>query len=99
MTKNLTPVTLSILGKEYRIACSEDERQSLLNAAQLLDQQMRKIHDTGKVSGNDRIAVLAALNLAHDLTQTKANDHSGSLDITDRLVNLRHKIESVLENA
>lgn len=99
MTKNLTPVTLSILGKEYRIACSEDERQSLLNAAQLLDQQMRKIHDTGKVSGNDRIAVLAALNLAHDLSQTKANDHSGSLDITDRLVNLRHKIESVLENA
>lgn len=99
MTKNLTPVTLSILGKEYRIACSEDERQSLLNAAQLLDQQMRKIHDTGKVSGNDRIAVLAALNLAHDLSQTKASDRSGSLDITDRLVNLRHKIESVLENA
>ena len=96
MTKALHPVTLYILGKEYRIACSENERETLLQTAQLLDQQMRKIHDTGKVSGNDRIAVLAALNITHDLSQ---NSQSNQLiDLTERLVVMQHKIESVLEN-
>ena len=96
MSKPLQPVTLNIHGKEYRIACADNERDTLLQAAQLLDQQMRKIHETGKVSGSDRIAVMAALNIAHDLSQTNSADEA--IDFTDRLVNLRHKIESVLDN-
>jgi cell division protein ZapA len=96
MSKPLQPVTLNIHGKEYRIACADNERDKLLQAAQLLDQQMRKIHETGKVSGSDRIAVLAALNIAHDLSQD--NSANEVIDFTDRLVNLRHKIESVLDN-
>ena len=96
MSKPLQPVTLNIHGKEYRIACADNERDKLLQAAQLLDQQMRKIHETGKVSGSDRIAVMAALNIAHDLSQTNSPDEA--IDFTDRLVNLRHKIESVLDN-
>ena len=96
MSKNLQPVTLNIHGKEYRIACDDNERDTLLQAAQLLDQQMRKIHETGKVSGSDRIAVMAALNIAHDLRHQNSADEA--IDFTDRLVNLRHKIESVLDN-
>ena len=96
MSKPLQPVILNIHGKEYRIACAENERDTLLHAAQLLDQQMRKIHETGKVSGSDRIAVMAALNIAHDLSQNNSPDEA--IDFTDRLVNLRHKIESVLDN-
>ena len=96
MSKPLQPVTLNIHGKEYRIACADNERDTLLQAAQLLDLQMRKIHETGKVSGSDRIAVMAALNIAHDLSQNNPPDES--VDFTDRLVNLRHKIESVLDN-
>lgn len=96
MSKPLQPVTLNIHGKEYRIACADNERDTLLQAAQLLDQQMRKIHETGKVSGNDRIAVMAALNIAHDLNHQNSPDEA--VDFTDRLVNLRHKIESVLDN-
>ena len=96
MSKNLQPVTLNIHGKEYRIACDDNERDTLLQAAQLLDQQMRKIHETGKVSGSDRIAVMAALNIAHDLRHQHSADEA--IDFTDRLVNLRHKIESVLDN-
>lgn len=96
MNKPLQPVNLTIHGKEYRIACADNERDSLVRAAQLIDQQMRQIHETGKVSGNDKIAVMAALNIAHELNQNSAD--APVLDFTDRLVNLRHKIESVLDN-
>jgi cell division protein ZapA len=87
------------MGKEYRIACSADEREALINSAQMLDQQMRKVHETGKVAGADRIAVLAALNLTHELSQNTTSSNSQDItNFSDRLVNLRSKIENVLEN-
>jgi cell division protein ZapA len=60
---------------------------------------MRKIRDTGKVSSTDRIAVLAALNLAHDLVAANKTGNNGSGDICARLADLRNKIENVLENS
>lgn len=98
MSKPVQPVSLNILGKEYKIACAPDEREALLNSAQQLDKQMRKIRDTGKVAGADRIAVLAALNLAHDLSASAAKTDPSVPDISARLADLRHKIENVLEN-
>ncbi len=61
----------SILGRDYRIACQESERAELVEAVALLDGRMREIRDTGKVAGVDRIAVMAALNLAHDLLRER----------------------------
>ncbi len=98
MSKSLYPVSLNILGKEYKIACAPEEQEALINSAQQLDRQMRKIRDTGKVAGADRIAVLAALNLAHDLSTSTAKGGSLSLDISTRLSDMCHKIENVLEN-
>jgi cell division protein ZapA len=57
---------VAILGREYRIACAAGERDALLQAVALLDSRMREIRDSGKVSGIDRIAVMAALNIAND---------------------------------
>ena len=94
----LHPVSIKILGKDYRVACSEDEQETLLRSAQELDEQMRKIRDSGTVIGTDRIAVMAALNLTHELRQTQNNDSSPGSGISGRLANLRHKIENVLEN-
>lgn len=68
MSKPVETVSLNILGKEYKIACPKGEQQALINSGTLLDKQMRKIRDTGKVSGADRIAVLAALNLSNDFS-------------------------------
>ncbi|WP_445367967.1 cell division protein ZapA [Methylomonas sp. BW4-1] len=99
MSKTVQPVSLNILDKEYKIACAADEKEGLINSARELDRQMRKIRDTGKVSSTDRIAVLAALNLAHDLTASNKNEANGSLDIGQRLADLRSKIENVLENS
>jgi cell division protein ZapA len=62
---------VSILGHEYRVACKESEREELLQAVQFLDRRMREIRDGGKVVGSERIAVMAALNIAHELLAAK----------------------------
>ena len=63
---------VAILGREYRIACKESERDELQQAVQFLDVRMREIRESGKVAGTERIAVMAALNIAHDLLRAKA---------------------------
>ena len=64
-----TPVSVSVLDKEFRIACPPQERDSLIRAARHLDGKMREIRHSGKVIGNDRVAVMAAINLTHELLQ------------------------------
>ena len=66
MTQSNT-VTVHILDKEYCIACPQDERANLESAARYLDGKMREIRTSGKVIGADRVAVMAALNITHDL--------------------------------
>ena len=68
-------VSLMIMNKEYRIACDEEEEDELIVSAQQLDVQMRKMRDSGKITGPDRIAVMAALNLAHELQLMKKKKH------------------------
>lgn len=61
----------NILGRDYKIACKENERAELAEAVAHLDQRMREIRDQGKVTGADRIAVMAALNITHDLLHAR----------------------------
>lgn len=91
-------VVLNIMGKEYKIACEPEERQRLIDSAQLLDKQMRQIRDSGKVNGADRIAVMAALNLVHELSYLKNQNDSLSFDLGSTLSVMIQKIENVLEN-
>lgn len=62
---------VNILGKSYRVSCADDERDELLEAVAYLDRRMREIRETGKVIGAERIAVMAALNIAHELLTTR----------------------------
>jgi cell division protein ZapA len=66
-------VTLDIhlLGRDYKVACSEHERAELQEAVAFLDKRMREIRETGKTAGVDRIAVMAALNIANDLLRER----------------------------
>ena len=64
-------LSVSILGREYRLACSPDEKEALLKSAQLVDAKMQTIREAGKVMGADRIAVMAALQFAHELLNAK----------------------------
>jgi len=62
---------IEILGREYKVACKERERAELLEAVGFLDAKMREIRDGNKVTGVDRIAVMAALNMANDLLRAR----------------------------
>ncbi len=78
-------VTVKILAKEYQIACPEEEKHNLIEAAMLLDSRMKEIRVNGRVIGLERIAVMVALNLAHDL-----------LKMDRRLLEMHNKIEGAL---
>ncbi|NOQ77421.1 MAG: cell division protein ZapA [Methylococcaceae bacterium] len=98
-SNKLVPVAIKIMGKDYRVACSEEEQETLIQAAHDLDSQMREIRDSGTVNSVDRIAVMAALNLTHELRQAQNQSTAPSGYISNQLTNLRHKIENVLENS
>ena len=63
---------VALLGRDYKVACKEGERAELVDAVALLDRRMREIRDAGKIAGIERVAVMAALNLAHELMRAKA---------------------------
>jgi cell division protein ZapA len=89
-------VSVRIMEKEYVVACPYDERSALLDAAEFLNVRMREIRDSGKVVGHDRIAVMAALNLAHEFL--KGRDRESKLDngVVPRVRALRERVESAL---
>jgi len=90
------PVSIRIMDKDFLVACPEEEEISLRASAQYLDRQMRNIRDSGKVIGMDRIAVMAALNITHDLLSNKnLNDDIGQT-VSNRIKNIQGKIEVVL---
>jgi cell division protein ZapA len=94
MSTKFQSVSVIIMGKEYKIVCQPEEQDDLIHSAQLLDVQMRKMRDSGKVNGADRIAVMVALNLAHELQVIKNQNAA----LNQSLANLNLKIENVLEN-
>jgi cell division protein ZapA len=89
-------VSVRIMDKEYMVACPYEERSALLDAAEFLNTRMREIRDGGKVVGLDRIAVMAALNLAHEFL--KLRDRESKLDsgVSHRVRGLRERVEGAL---
>ena len=70
---SLVTLDVSLLGRDYKVSCKESERTELLDAVAFLDRRMREIRDAGKVAGSERIAVMAALNMAHELQRARAD--------------------------
>ena len=97
--KSASGITIHILGKEYIIACSEEERHDLQRSADYLDKKMREIRDSGKIIGSDRIAVMAALNISHELlTQNgeSSTEDSPSLEVDSHIRSIQEKIDDAL---
>lgn len=88
-------VSVRILEKEYQVACLPEERSELLDSAEFLNGKMRDIRDAGNIVGLDRIAVMAALNLAHELLKRNRNDAIES-EVTERVRQMRERVESAL---
>jgi cell division protein ZapA len=67
----MVTLDVSLLGRDFKVACKESERAELTDAVALLDRRMREIRESGKIAGAERIAIMAALNLAHDLLRER----------------------------
>lgn len=90
-------VDVSIMGRDFTVSCTDEERPGLLNAVNFLDKKMRDIRDSGKVIGAERIAIMTALNLSHELLNSK----NGDVDIGDykrRLIQMQDQIDKALPN-
>lgn len=96
MTQQIAQVSVRILDKEYQVACPAEERTDLLDSAEILNSKMREIRDSGRIVGLDRIAVMAALNMANDLIQAKARDQELEGGISDRLKLISDRVDNVL---
>lgn len=93
------PVTVRILDRDYLIACEPDEREGLVAAAHLLDERMRDIRGGNRMAAIDRIAVMAALNLAHELLQSRHTSAVREQQIEHRLGELNRKLDGLLASA
>ncbi|OIQ89769.1 cell division protein ZapA [mine drainage metagenome] len=87
-------VDVNIMGRDFTVSCTDEERPGLINAVNFLDKKMRDIRDSGKIIGAERIAIMAALNLSHELLNSK----SGNVDIGDfkrRIIKMQDDIDKV----
>jgi len=90
-------LTIRILDKEYQVNCLPEEREALENSARLLNEKMEEIRSGSHIMGLERVAVMAALNLAHDLIRTQQSAQQGSL-ATDLLQAMDSKLDSALSD-
>ncbi|UCC56243.1 MAG: cell division protein ZapA [Gammaproteobacteria bacterium] len=96
MRKEPDAIKVRILDKEYLVACPEGEKEALTASAKFLNQKMLDIRESGKVVGIDRIAVMTALNLAHEVIGAIGSDSSEIDSYGQRIGKLNSRIEKAL---
>ncbi|MET0985984.1 MAG: cell division protein ZapA [Steroidobacteraceae bacterium] len=96
MSERMVRIGVRILEKDYQVACLPEERTELLDSAEFVNQKMREIRDSASVVGLDRIAVMAALNLANELLRLRKQDQPGNGEAGQRIRHVRERVESAL---
>jgi cell division protein ZapA len=96
MTNPTKTLEVKILDRDLRIACPEEERGELLDAVAYLDKRMREIRDAGKISSVERIALMAALNITHELLGTKVGRGIDLSDFKRRIDSMQAAIDRAL---
>ncbi len=94
MSADSKGLQINVMGREFRVACPENEQKSLLEAVDYLNKKMLEIRENGKVIGLERIAIMAALNIAHELLSTKV----GGFDMGE-LKRRMENMETMLDQA
>jgi cell division protein ZapA len=97
VSNEATAIDANIMGREFRISCTEEEREDLLQAVDYLDGKMREIRDAGKVVGVDRIAIMVALNIAHELLRTRVGGGVDLGDLRRTIVAMQTSMDAVLQ--
>ncbi|MGH8031987.1 MAG: cell division protein ZapA [Luteimonas sp.] len=96
-TSSSQPATIRVLDREYVVGVEPDGRDSLIAAAKLLDGKMREVRGTNRMAAVDRVAVLAALNLAHELQQLRNDNERQQRALTQTLDELQRKLDTLLD--
>jgi cell division protein ZapA len=89
-------ITVSLLDRQFQIKCIDQQREALQEAAYYLDGKMREIRDSGKATGNERIAMMAALNLAFELLTTEKQKNLYLDTMSSRIRDLQQKVALAL---
>ena len=96
MSNSTKTLDIKILDRELRIACPEEERGELLDAVAYLDKRMREIRDAGKIASVERIALMAALNITHELLTMKVGKGIDLADFKRRMESMQAAIDEAL---
>ena len=91
-------ITIQVLDRDYTVGCPADQEQSLQTAAKLLDKQMRDIQGGNKTVSLERVAVLAALNIAHDLQLLKSGREKSDTEVGKSLGEMNRKLDDLFDN-
>lgn len=96
---NALPINITILDKEYKIACPAGEQSALLESAEYLDKKMREVRDSGSIIGSERIAVITALNITHELLNSSQVSNELGTVLPPRLKDLENKVNVALQKS
>lgn len=96
MSGNKNTLDVKILDRELRVACPEEEREALLDAVAYLNKKMTEIRDAGKIASVERIAIMAALNIANELLSMKVGRGVDLSDFTRRMHSMQTAIDQAL---
>ena len=89
-------IEVTLLGRSYRVACEDNEREALMQAVAYLDAKMNEIRKAGKVTGSERIAVMAALNVAHELLSVRLGGNFDLGQAKRRISAIESKIDAAI---
>jgi len=96
MTEENNTLTVSIVGKDYQVACPAGEEESLREAAHYLHKLMESIRASGRVVGLDRVAVMAALNVSNELLQSKNSRADSQAKVTAQVQKLSDRVADAI---
>jgi cell division protein ZapA len=99
MNDQSTSLQVKILDKEYQVNCPQSEQDALVKSARYLDENMRKIKGRGNIHGVEKIAVMAALNITHDMLRKNRMINDSRQDTAQRVKQLEDKVDSALESS
>jgi len=97
MSNEMIPVTVRIMEKEYKISCPEGEHEALIASAKRVNENMQQIREGGKALGAERIAVMAAINIAHELMTASPAANEDTSEISTRLDNLQKLVDGYMK--
>jgi cell division protein ZapA len=99
MAEEADTVNISILGRDYQISCPPSEEEALRKSAKYLDKQMSKVKSRGTTLGYEKVAVMAALNICHELLQQSQDAENSESSFVDKIQTLQEKVEVALQNS